>query len=126
MIDKTNKILELLQAFLEIKFENYIALHEFVEEHISNVQNEIEMKYAKIDEIEDVDIWRIETDKLLEDLGMQPFKFDHEFPNRIRYSAIIQTYSMLEVYLKRLCDRLKDVYQYPFGISDLKIGRAHV
>ena len=117
--DKT-KLFTFFKATLEVKFENYIALQDFVEEHISKVQKEIDFKCDQIDEIEDIEKRNYELNIYEKELGSSGFKFDHEFPNRIRYSSIIQTYSMLEVNLKWLCNKLKKINNNPIGISDLK------
>lgn len=118
--DKLERIAEFLNAFLEVKFENYIALQDFMENHISTVQKEIDRKYDETDEIDDTDDWKVSIKNLEDELASEGFKFDHEFPNRIRYSSIIQTYSMLEVYIKWLCENLKKINGFPLGITDLK------
>ncbi|WP_411768114.1 hypothetical protein [Winogradskyella sp. A3E31] len=117
---KLDRTIEFLNAFLEVKFENYIVLQDFIENHISTVQKEIDQKYDEVDKIEDTDEWNVAMENLEDELASDGFKFDHEFPNRIRYSSIIQTYSMLEVYLKWLCESLKKINNFPIGLTDLK------
>ena len=118
--NKFDRIAELLNAFMGNKFDNYIELQNFVENHIGTVSKELDDKFQEVDKIKDADEWNTEMSKLEDELGYEGFKFDHEFPNRIRFSSIIQTYSMLEVYLKWLCERLRKINQNPFGIADLK------
>ncbi|MEY8847194.1 hypothetical protein AB9K26_00105 [Psychroserpens sp. XS_ASV72] len=118
--EKLDHTFEFLKAFLEVQFENYIALHDFMETHISSVQKEIDEKYDEVDKIEDKLEWNVAMEQLELELESDLFRFEHEFPNRIRYSAIVQTYSMLEVYLKWLCNNLQRINNLPFGIADLK------
>ena len=118
--NKFDRIAELLNAFMGNKFDNYIELQNFVENHIGTVSKELDDKFQEVDKNEDVDKWNTEMSKLEDELGYEGFKFDHEFTNRIRFSSIIQTYSMLEVYLKWLCERLRKINHNPFGIADLK------
>lgn len=117
---KFEKTVEFLNAFLNNDFENYIELQNFIEKHIETNQKEIDKKYDQIDEIEDKDEWNLAIDKFDEELGSDLYRFDHEFPNRTRYFLITQTHSMLEVYLKWFCEKLKSINKNPIGISDLK------
>ena len=116
--NKFERTEEFLNSVLEVKFEDDIALQDFIENHISKIQKEIDLKYDEIYKIEDNDEFILALEN--EELGYKGFRFDHEFPNRIRYSSIIQTYSMLEIYLKWLCEKLKKINDFPIGISDLK------
>lgn len=118
--NKFEKIADLLEAFLENKFENFIDLHDFMEIHIGKVSKDLDDKYREVDEIDDIEEWELQTSILEEELGYEGFKFDHEFPNRIRFYLIVQTYSMLEVYLKWICERLRKIKQNPFSIMDMK------
>lgn len=121
MENRINRIEEYLNAFLNVKFENYIELHEFVEDHIEIVRKENDKKWEALEELDDIDIDKVLEEQILQD----GFKFDHEFPNRIRYSNIIQTYSMLELYMKWLCERLQKLKGSKFGIHDLK-GNSYI
>ena len=117
---KFEKTVDFLNAFLSNDFENYIELQNFIEKHIETNQKEIDKKYDQIDEIEDEYEWKLAMNKFDEELGSDLYRFDHEFPNRTRYFLITQAHSMLEVYLKWLCEKLKSINGNPIGISDLK------
>jgi len=117
---KFEKTVDFLNAFLSNDFENYIELQNFIEKHIETNQKEIDKKYDQIHEIEDEYEWKLAMDKFDGELGNDLYRFDHEFPNRTRYFLITQTHSMLEVYLKWFCEKLKSINGNPIGISDLK------
>jgi hypothetical protein len=119
---KLERTLDLWKGLIKFQFENFIELNCFIEKHISDVQKDIDLRYDRIFEISNNSKFEDEINKYEDELGNEGFKFDHEFPNRIRYSSIIQTYSMLEVHLKSLCDKLKEIYNLPLGLSDLKGG----
>lgn len=115
-IERINKIEELLNAFISVKFENYVALYDFVEMHIGTVQKEIDIEWNKLEELEYGSFDACDEENVLN----QAFKFDNEFPNRIRYSGIIQTYSLLEYYMKWLCNKLEKIEDSKFSLHDLK------
>ncbi len=90
---KLEKTLKLSKALMQFQFNN------FIENHISDVQKDIDLQYDKIFENPDSNNFDEELSKYEDEIGNEGFKFDHEFPNRIRYSSLIQTYSILEVHL---------------------------
>lgn len=118
--NKFEKTVDFLNAFLSNDFEDYIELQNFIEKHIETNQKEIDKGYDLIDDIEDENEWNLAIDKFDEELGNDLYRFNHEFPNRTRYFLITQTHSMLEVYLKWFCEKLKSINGNPIGISDLK------
>ena len=116
------KTIETLNAFLTNNFDNYIELQSFIEKHIQINQKQYDEKYNKLEEIEDDNEWKIAHDRFDEELGTDMYRFDHEFPNRTRFFMIVQTHSMLEVYLKWFCEKLQMINHNPISISDLKGG----
>ncbi len=117
--DRFERTVEFLNAFLSNDFENHLELQNFIEKHIEKNQKQLGSKYDAVSAIDDMAEWRISMDKFDKEFGTDLYRFDNEFPNRTRYFLITQTHSMLEVYLKWFCEKLKIINGNPIGISDL-------
>ena len=115
-IERINKTEELLNAFLEVKFQNYVELQDFIELHIKKVQEELDIKWDEMENVELHEFYEHAEKNGINDL----LKFDYELPNKVRYSAIVQSFSMLEFYMKWLCDRISIIKDSKFKSSDLK------
>jgi hypothetical protein len=119
-IDKFERTVEFLNAFLDNNFENYIELQNFIEKHINDNQQILDEKFNEASELDFINETNTSMDKFDIEHGTNLYRFDHEFPNRTRYFLITQTHSMLEVYFKWFCEKLQSINKNPIGISDLK------
>lgn len=134
-MEKFNKVEGWLMAMLKLKFDHFKELQDFIENHLLDIQTDIKQEWRKIENSQipkeelDIMIGTNDFSKLHQqnkkeyEIGYQSFKFDHDFPNKIRYSTLIQTYSILEFYSRWLCQNIGTLKSTVFQFSDLK-GRS--
>lgn len=76
--------------------------------------------YEKFKEIKNIEATNEEYYHVLLDSLTDEFQnYDKYYPNNLRYSILVQSYSFLEYYLKRICDHIYYANDLPFKVKDL-------
>ena len=114
---KLNQI-GLVSELLKISFKNLTEYQNKLEEFILETKNSVDNDFSEIEKI------KAENEEyyyMLEDTYSKKYhNYDKYYPNRLRSALILQTYSTMEFYLKKICDIICWSNKLKFEVSEIK------